>query len=274
MAAISAAPSTEDLPTIEQSENAFVSALLNDPRMLIYQESGDGIRRILPDEVASLPIAPDLGPPVGSGSEDLSAAIKVRRDVSEGANEPNLLPEALDGVAKDILILPRSERWREAVSTALLGDWISPLFRTGHLPTAALSTLRAEARLLHRQLVPVWRRRTRHGRVLSLDAELGEGLSLHDLIAAHIDVDLLTLTASGVFDDERLNALLRGMSRAEQRVVFAYAAGAGSTWAEAAAAAGAADPEAFGERVRRKAKRLAAEQQRRLTQRQTRLANP
>lgn len=35
-------------------------------------------------------------------------------------------------------------------------------------------------------LQPLWRRRTRHGRVLSLDAALGDGLSLHDLIAADI----------------------------------------------------------------------------------------
>jgi hypothetical protein len=43
--------------------------------------------------------------------------------------------------------------------------------------------------------------------------------------------------------------------------------GEGTTWAEAATSAGAPDPEAFGERVRRKAKRLAAEQRRRAAQR-------
>ncbi|MGW7256762.1 hypothetical protein [Streptomyces sp. NPDC054834] len=169
----------------------------------------------------------------------------------------------LDRLSTWVLVLPRSKRWREAVSTALVGSWCDPLWQNGHLPSTALGALRAEARALHRQLVPVWRRRTQYGRVLSLDADLG-GLSLHDLVAT--DVDLLSPTTGGVFEDERLNALLRGMSGAEQRVVFAYAAGEGTTWTEAAAAAGAADPEAFGERVRRKAKRLAAEQHRRLTQ--------
>lgn len=117
---------------------------------------------------------------------------------------------------------------------------------------------------MHRQLVPVWKRRTRHGRVLSLDADLGDGLSLHDLVAA--DIDLLARAASGVFEDERLNTVLRGLATDERQVVFAYAEGEGSTWTEAAAHLGAAEPEAFGERVRRKAKRLAAEQQRRAAQ--------
>ncbi|MFD5015372.1 hypothetical protein [Streptomyces chartreusis] len=66
-----------------------------------------------------------------------------------------------------------------------------------------------------------------------------------------------------MFEDERLNAVLRGLDPAERQVVFAYAEGEGTTWTEAAAAVGANDPDAFGERVRRKAKRLAAEQARR-----------
>jgi hypothetical protein len=158
------------------------------------------------------------------------------------------------------LVLPQSVRWREAQATALLGDWSDALWDTGLLDCAALGVLKAEARALHRQLVPLWRRRTRHGRVLSLDADLG-GLSLYDLVTSH--VDYLAHTAGGVFEDERLNAVLRGLSPAERQTVYAYAAGDGTTWTEAAATAGAPDPEAFGERVRRKVKRLAAEQQRR-----------
>ncbi|WEP01037.1 hypothetical protein A6P39_045135 (plasmid) [Streptomyces sp. FXJ1.172] len=176
-------------------------------------------------------------------------------------------PESVDRFAAHALTMPRSERWRRALSTALLGDWCEPLFSTGHLPHTAIGSLKAEARMLHRQLVPVWRRRTRHGRVLSLDAELGDGLSLYDLVAA--DADLLTRTASGVFEDERLNAVLRSLDPAERQVVLAYAEGEGSTWTEAAAAAGATDPEAFGERVRRKARRRAAEQRRRTAQRRS-----
>lgn len=72
-----------------------------------------------------------------------------------------------------------------------------------------------------------------------------------------------------MFENERLNTVLRALDPAERQVVFAYAEGEGTTWAEAAAAAGATDPDAFGERVRRKAKRQADEQRRRATHRQT-----
>ncbi|MCX4598473.1 hypothetical protein OG819_56090 [Streptomyces sp. NBC_01549] len=102
--------------------------------------------------------------------------------------------------------------------------------------------------------------------MLSLDADLG-GVSLHDLVAA--DLDVLAHAANGVFEDDRLNAVLRALSRTERQVVFAYAADGGMTWAEAAAVAGATSPEAFGERVRRKTKRLAAEQRRRAAQRRS-----
>jgi hypothetical protein len=208
-----------------------------------------------------------------AGPRDLERAMVLRGAVCGSWPEtlglhPIRAPRdvAIDRIAAEVLVVPRSERWREAVSTALVGTWSDPLWQTGHLPTTALGALKAEARALHRQLAPVWRRRTRHGRLLSLDANLG-GLSLHDLVAA--EVDLLAHTPGGVFEDERLNAVLRGLAPTERAVVFAYAEGEGTTWTEAATHVGAADPEAFGERIRRKAKRLAAEQRRRLTHRRS-----
>ncbi|MFG3517671.1 hypothetical protein [Streptomyces bobili] len=170
------------------------------------------------------------------------------------------LGTTIDDFGARVLTLPRSKRWREALSLALTGDWSSALVKTGSLPDTALELLKTEARAVHRQLVPLWQRRTRHGRVLSLDADLG-GLSLYDLAAA--DIDQLAHTTGGVFEDERLNRILRALDPAERAVVFAYAEGEGTTWTEAAAAAGAPAPEALGERVRRKVKRLAAEQARR-----------
>ncbi|MFF3663603.1 hypothetical protein [Streptomyces olivochromogenes] len=183
-------------------------------------------------------------------------------------NLPSPLPFPVEDPIADFapktLLVPYSDRWREAVSTALIGGWSAPLWETGYLSATALAALRAEVRSLHRGLVPVWRRRTRSGRVLSLDAGLGGVLSLYDLVAA--DVDLLAHTADGVFDDERLNAVLGSLDPAERRVVFAYAKGEGTTWTEAATVVGNNDPEAFGERVRRKAKRLAKEQGRRFAE--------
>ncbi|MGW2238270.1 hypothetical protein [Streptomyces sp. NPDC001759] len=232
-----------------------------EPRLFAFVcPTQDGIR-----------LAPDRpGHAVGGADSDLIKAMTFRGlangfwtslDDTIGRDGRQLFPNAWRNFTREVLALPHSERWQEAVSTALLGNWCKPLWRTGNLPSTAVGAIRAEARILHRQLVPVWRRRTRHGRVLSLDANLGEGLSLYDLVAA--DIDLLTRVPGGVFDDERLNTVLCALEPAEQQVVLAYAEDNGITWTEAAASAGALDPEAFGQRVRRKTKRLAAEHQRR-----------
>ncbi|MFI6341002.1 hypothetical protein [Streptomyces sp. NPDC050535] len=216
---------------------------------------------------------PWQGTDVQSGCDpELVEALNCRRSAAGQVArftgyDPEVEHAHLDSLCRRVLTVPRSPRWREAVSTALMGDWDSSLWQTGHLPSTAIGALRAEARTLHRQLVPLWRRRTRHGRVLSLDADLG-GMSLLDLVAA--DIDLLTHTTGGAYEDERLNRVLRALDPAEQQVVFALAEGEGTTWTEAAAVAGAADPGAFGERVRRKTRRLVAEQRRRAGQRDTR----
>ncbi|MGP3683280.1 hypothetical protein ACTVZO_00960 [Streptomyces sp. IBSNAI002] len=195
----------------------------------------------------------------------LLRALRLQMVITGVAEARSSVERELDLVASKVLSVPRSERWREAVSTAVIGDWSRPLYRNVDRRKQAnerLAALRAEARVLHRQLVPLWRRGTRHGRVLSLDAELGDGLSLYHLVAT--DLDLLGRVQSDqVFEDERLNVVLRGLDPAERQVLFAYADGEGATWTESAAVAGACDPVAFGERVRRKARRLAAEQQRR-----------
>lgn len=134
----------------------------------------------------------------------------------------------VDEFAKKVLTVPRSSQWAEAISTALLGSWADPLVVTGRLSDTAIGALRADARSLHRSLAPIWRRGTKHGRVLSLDASLGDGLSLYDLVAA--DIDLLARTLGGVFADERLNRVLRALEPDEQQVVFAYAEDGGTTW--------------------------------------------
>ncbi|MFF7987681.1 hypothetical protein ACFZDK_53040 [Streptomyces sp. NPDC007901] len=236
-------------------------------------ETPDGIRLMSDDELSrhyctSLEALRDPVPMMRTEPPpDVVFALTARGGVlGNRPLPPGERDAAVDSFGARSLVVPRSERWREAVSTALVGPWCDPLWESGHLPHSALGALKAEARVLHRQLVPVWRRRTRHGRVLSLDAVLG-GISLYDLVAA--DVDLLTHTTDGVYQDERLDRVLRGLAEAEQQVVFAYAAREGTTWTEAASAVGAAEPEAFGERVRRKAKRPAAEQHRRAAQRRT-----
>jgi hypothetical protein len=163
------------------------------------------------------------------------------------------------------LCLPVSERWREAVSTALLGNWMNPLF-CGQLlkPHEVVSQLRAEAREFHRQAVPLWRRRSNGRRVLLLDTPMGENVSLYDLLASRTAVPEEAI--GFVPADARLAALLRALHPTEREVVQAWADPGIGTWAEAALHAGVADPEVVGERVRRKVKRLISEQQRRHAQ--------
>ncbi|MFC8705842.1 hypothetical protein ACFUIV_27160 [Streptomyces anulatus] len=118
--------------------------------------------------------------------------------------------EHLARFTSKVLVLPRGPRWEEAVSTALLGDWDAPLKRGQGLDDGTVvGQIRAEARTLHRQLVPVWRRRVRSSRMLLLETPLGDGLTLHDLVAGGLREDLIFDAA---FDDPRLAAVLDGLT--------------------------------------------------------------
>ncbi|MCX4768073.1 hypothetical protein OG562_45610 [Streptomyces sp. NBC_01275] len=100
--------------------------------------------------------------------------------------------------------------------------------------------------------------------MLPLDADLA-ALSMDSRNAADA---LLTCTAEAVNEDGRLTAsVLQGLHPGEREVVFAYTAAVGRSWKEAAAVLGVRDAAAVGERVRRKVRRLAAEQRRRAAQR-------
>ncbi|MFD0532332.1 hypothetical protein [Kitasatospora arboriphila] len=159
-----------------------------------------------------------------------------------------------------------SARWTEAVSTALLGsDWIS-LPYTDFPGWASLDPLRWEARTIHRQLVPLWQRRTYgNRRLLLLEKPSVGGGTLRDLLAdRHLPDDPLLDQAPG---DRRLAAVLDRLAPAERAVVLALGHPGVTTWTEAAEHAGAEQPEAFGERVRRKVRRTVTELQRRDGQR-------
>ncbi|MFD8609612.1 hypothetical protein [Streptomyces sp. NPDC059631] len=145
--------------------------------------------------------------------------------------------------------------WNEPVSTALLGNWADALSDQGRLTPDALSKLKSEARVIHRQLTPVWRRKVNQGRLLLLDTPLGDGLTLYDLVPGQAAAD--TGIEAG-FEDPRLTEILEALSPAERAVTLALADHGVATWAEAAMAAGAAEPEHRGNQVRRKVKGLAA----------------
>ncbi|WP_431047093.1 hypothetical protein ACQUSR_33390 [Streptomyces sp. P1-3] len=183
------------------------------------------------------------------GTIQLAYALRARQAALEGREH------LVDHFTLEVLGR-RGARWREAVSTALLGDWAEPLQSQGRLGLDGITSLRREAEVLHRQLMPLWRRRTQGHRLLLLDTPLGDGLSLYDLVAdrVHRQDDE---TGVGT-DDARLAAVLRALHPEERAVALAWGQAGVATWAEAALCAGAGDPAVTGERVRRKLKRLAA----------------
>ncbi|WP_275467357.1 hypothetical protein [Streptomyces noursei] len=171
--------------------------------------------------------------------------------------------DLVEAFTTEVIGLRRGSRWQEAASTALLGnDWLAPLDHGHKLDERALVHLRAEILTVHRQLTPIWRRRTRHGRVLLLDTPLNDDITVQDLVADKPDA-----SSSAVFDatpeDARLAALIRALLPAERAVALAWAHPAVRTWSDAAQEAGADDPTVVGEQVRRKVRRLVAERQRR-----------
>ncbi|WP_411146199.1 hypothetical protein [Streptomyces sp. x-80] len=181
---------------------------------------------------------------------DLMAALEARADALQNRQDK------VENFATRVLGVNRSTRWSEAVSTALMGDWTRSLDERGCLQPEVLGQLRAEAHTIHRQLVPLWRRRVRRSRLLLLDAPLGDGLCLYDLVADRANLSDARLGTA--IHDDRLLRIVQHLTSEERLVVIALAAGDGTTWTEAAAHAGASDPVAFGERVRRKTRRLAA----------------
>lgn len=188
---------------------------------------------------------------------DLMAALQARADALQNRQDK------VENFAACVLGVKRSTRWGEAVSTALMGDWTRSLDEHGCLQPEALGQLRAEARTIHRQLVPLWRRRVRRSRLLLLDAPLGDGLCLYDLVTDRANLSDTRLGTA--IHDDRLVRIVQHLTSEERLVLIALATGDGTTWTEAAAHAGAPDPAAFGERVRRKTRRLAVRSEERRT---------
>ncbi|MCQ4208342.1 hypothetical protein [Streptomyces longispororuber] len=181
---------------------------------------------------------------------DAIAALQAREAALQGQTEP------VAGLASLVLGLHRSERWNEALSTALLGSWAQPLLSDTGNSRSAMERLEAEARTIHTQLVPLWRRETSGARVLLLDAPAGNGSTLYDLVVSGaVREDTAPFDAA---DDARLGVLLRALRPEERAVVLARACPGVASWEEAALVAGAADPGAMGRRVRRKVNRIKA----------------
>ncbi|MET7297178.1 hypothetical protein ABZS79_34660 [Streptomyces griseoloalbus] len=137
--------------------------------------------------------------------------------------------------------------------------------------SAYQNCLKAEALSIHRNLTPLWRRRygghvvngrrTEGRRMALLETPGAAGVTLRDVLSERAcPEDRLLAFIPG---DPRLARILAQLKPEERAVMLALGLKGVVTWAEAAEYTGAEDPSAFGERVRRKVLRLAAEQRRR-----------
>ncbi|WP_405891388.1 hypothetical protein OG427_38895 [Streptomyces sp. NBC_00133] len=138
------------------------------------------------------------------------------------------------------------ERWRNAVSTAVIGTWAEPLNTGGSIGPADLDRLRAETRATHRQLTPMWHRKVHGDRLWSLDFEFGEGLTSYDVLCCGLDP--FEVVSGTMHDDPRINAALAQLSPAMRAVATAYGDTRSMlTWTEAAVRAAELAPELFRE---------------------------
>ncbi|MET9852204.1 hypothetical protein ABZY57_04530 [Streptomyces sp. NPDC006450] len=188
----------------------------------------------------------------------VAAALCARRAILESEGVDDWKP-AVASFARTYLGISRTDgEWLEAVSTALLGDWIDALGAGPPADGVELHHLRREARAVHRDLMPLWQRKSGPGRVWMLDYQFPSGETLHDLIGGAYRIEDEALTWSP--DRGDACAVLGRLKEDERRIVHAFALGGGS-WAEAASTAGL--PPQAGERVMRKLRRLGLEHRRR-----------
>ncbi len=188
------------------------------------------------------------------------AAIRARTAVVHGDYGP------VRDFIRTWLDLPVTRRRLEAVSAALLEEgWDTDL--TVDDCETLLADLRRRAARQARVLWPIWETQLNHRPVGMLDQPVSTDATticaIADLIPDPGTTEGLALAAD--WGQERvLRQVLSKLKPEERTITEIYAEQSDLTWAQAASVAGAANPSAIGERVRRKLKRLGAEHNRRL----------
>ncbi|MEU6665643.1 hypothetical protein [Streptomyces sp. NPDC046727] len=116
---------------------------------------------------------------------------------------------------------------------------------------SVLRLLKRETLTEHRRLQPLWERKAAGHRLQLLDKPIGTGAALGDLVTDGTSAEDVALRS--LLSDGRVAAVLQQL-HADETCVAQEWAESGETWRQAVLAAGL--PAAYGERVRRKLKRL------------------
>ncbi|MEV7721282.1 hypothetical protein [Streptomyces sp. NPDC088184] len=179
--------------------------------------------------------------------EAVMAALVARNACIEGDTA------AVDDFSRTWLHLGRPRAWRAAVEMALLGNWVEALGQHLSGDAEIMELLHRHTEREHRCLQPLWERKSGGRTVRLLETPFAPGVSLRDVVSDDRRPENGLLR--GEVDDCRLLAVLADLAPMERTVAMAYGA-QHVTWAQAAALGGADDPAAFGNRVRRKLRRL------------------
>jgi len=154
----------------------------------------------------------------------------------------------------------------EAVSAALLEEGWDAGFPED--PARLLTDLRSRTVRQARVLRPIWESQLNYRTIGRLDHAVttsnGTLLTVADLVPDPQTTEDRAL--ANECEEQRLRRVLSQLKPEELQVTNVYAGRSQLTWAEAAHLAGAEDPAAMGERVRRKLRRLGVEHNRRLVQ--------
>ncbi|MFF5313161.1 MULTISPECIES: hypothetical protein [Streptomyces] len=183
--------------------------------------------------------------------EALLAALVARNAAIEGD------AEGVDAFSRTWLSLARPESWREAVEMALLGDWVEALGGGCTHDPFITDLLHRHRKTEHKRLQPLWERRVQGKRTAVLSRPVGDGLTLADALPGAQSPEVLLNDA---FIDDRISTVLSQLPHADTEIALSWAR-TGDSWAETADSAG--QETAYGERVRRKLKRLGSEYKRR-----------
>ncbi|MFE4018532.1 hypothetical protein ACFXPZ_14075 [Streptomyces sp. NPDC059101] len=176
--------------------------------------------------------------------EAQTAALIARNAAIEGDSD------TVDAFSKNVFGLKHPARWREAVEMALLGDWVASLGTGTATKPHIHDLLRRHADLQHEYLSPVWERRIKGQRTTLLGRPVDETRTIADLLVDYRTPEQHLLSEER---DVQVSAVLKHLSADEQALALAWAE-RGDSWP--AVADELSHERKFGEKVRRKLRRL------------------